>query len=73
MVIITKYENIVFKYKRSGADNPLNIKGHTQTVLMSRIKCETALSLKPYHKRYNCFMLNTQLTVGHAYTGAYRV
>ena len=30
MVVITKYENIAFKYKRSGADNPLNIKGHTK-------------------------------------------
>ena len=49
MIEITKYENIAFKNKRSGADNPLNIKGHTQTVWMSRIKCETALSLKPYH------------------------
>ena len=41
MVVITKYENIAFKYKRSGADNPLNIKGHTQTVLMSRVECKT--------------------------------
>ena len=48
---VTKYENTAFNYKHSGTDILLNIKGAhtTMYVLMLRLDCATALSLKPYH------------------------
>ena len=49
MEVITKYENIAFKYKRSGAGNPLKIKGARANCIDVEIEIKTVLSIKPFH------------------------